>query len=191
MPRLLRLTATSWTIRFQGSGSVIASTKRRARKAPRRCGEVSSQSNAIMTGSFQAIGRKIETFAHEMSALLTLHHAYAGDHKVLQDSLEEAACDAEAQIACQDRLINKVPGGHSSDFYAVAVKQLPRLGEKQIKFYENQDKKLKALQKSASKEQNDVLGVFEAASADFQKLLADASQASLQAALAGPAQDAG
>ncbi|MGO9545992.1 MAG: hypothetical protein ACLPPF_14525 [Rhodomicrobium sp.] len=142
-----------------------------------------SQSNAIMTGSFQAIGRKIEAFAQEMAVLLTLHHAYAGDLKALQDSLEEAGRDAEAQISLHDRLANKVPMLEPRDFYAVAVKQLPPLGEKQVKFYETQDKKLKALQKSATKEQNDVLGVFEAASEDFQKLLAEASQASLQAAL--------
>jgi hypothetical protein len=140
------------------------------------------QSNAIMTGSFQSIGRKIESFAQEMSTLLALHHAYAGDHKALQDSLEEAAQDAEAQIARHDRLINKVPSLEGRESYAIGVKQLPPLSEKQIKFYESQDKKLKALQKSAQKEQNDVLGVFEAASADFQKLLADASQASLQIA---------
>jgi len=142
------------------------------------------QSNAIMTGSFQAIGRKIENFAQEMSALLALHHAYASGHKAFQDGLEEAARDAEAAIAAHDRLINKVPGRDSREIYSIAVKLLPPLGENQIKFYETQEKKLKALQKSAQKEQGDVLGVFEAASADFQKLLAGASQASLQAALA-------
>jgi hypothetical protein len=140
------------------------------------------QSNAIMTGSFQSIGRKIESFAQEMSALLALHHAYAGDHKALQESLEEAAQDAEAQVARHDRLINKVPSPECRDTYAIGVKLLPPLSGKQIKFYESQDKKLKALQKSAQKEQEDVLGVFEAASADFQKLLAEASQASLHAA---------
>ncbi len=142
-----------------------------------------SQSNAIMTGSFQAIGRKIESFAHEMSALLTLHHAYAGDYKAFQEGLEEAARDAEAEIAARDRIVNKAPGRDGREIYSIAVKQLPALSEKQIKFYETQEKKLKALQKSAQKEQSDALGVFEAASADFQKLLADASQVSLQAAL--------
>ncbi len=73
--------------------------------------------------------------------------------------------------------------GNAGGIYSIAVKQLPALSEKQIKFYETQEKKLKALQKSAQKEQSDALGVFEAASADFQKLLADASQVSLQAAL--------
>jgi hypothetical protein len=164
----------------------FASARAGSTEALRR---ILSQSNAIMTGSFQAIGRKIENFAHEMSALLTLHHAYAGDCKALQDSLEEAARDAEAQIAAQGRLLNKLPSRDTRDLYAMAVKQLPPLGEKQIKFYETQDKKLKALQKSASKEQSDVLGVFEAASADFQQLLADASQASLNAALAAPPED--
>lgn len=149
-----------------------------------------SQSNAIVTGSFQAIGRKIENFSHEMAALLTLHHAYAGDYKALQDSLEEGARDAEARIGAYDRLINKVPG-RDREIYSIAVKQLPPLGEKQIKFYEAQEKKLKALQKSAQKEQSDVLGIFEAASADFQKLLADASQASLQAALSSPQRNPG
>jgi hypothetical protein len=144
--------------------------------------QILSQSNAIMTGSFQSIGRKIESFAHEMSALLALHHAYAGHHKALQDSLEEAAQEAEAQIARHGRLINKVPSPDYSESYAIGVKQLPPLSGKQIKFFESQDKRLKALQKSAQKEQEDILGVFEAASADFQKLLAEASQASLQVA---------
>jgi hypothetical protein len=150
--------------------------------------QILSQSNAIMTGSFQSIARKIESFAQEMCILLALHHAYAGDRKALQDGLEEAVQDAEVQIAQHDRLMNKVRSFESRDSYAVAVKQLPPLGEKQVKFYESQDKKLKALQKSAQKEQNDALGVFEAASADFQKLLAEVSQASLQAgAGSGPA----
>jgi len=142
-----------------------------------------SQSNASMTGAFQAIGRKIENFAHEMSALLTLHHAYAGDYKAFQEALEEAARDAEAEIAVRERLINKVPGRDGREIYSIVVRQLPALSEKQVKFYETQEKKLKALQKSVQKEQSDALGVFEAASADFQKLLSDASQASLQAAL--------
>ncbi|MFZ0571395.1 MAG: hypothetical protein WAM63_13015 [Rhodomicrobium sp.] len=150
-----------------------------------------SQSNAIMTGSFQAISRKIDDFAHEMSVLLTLHHAYAGYHKAFQEGLEEGARDAEAEIAARERLINKVLGRDGREICSVAVKQLPALGEKQIKFYETQEKKLKALQKSAQKEQNDALGVFEAASADFQKLLADASQASLQAALPSWPKDRG
>jgi hypothetical protein len=147
--------------------------------------QILSQSNAIMTGSFQAIGRKLESFAQEMSALLALHHTYASGHKALQDSLEETARDAEAQITRHDRLINKVPSPEGRESYALGVKQLPPLSGKQIKFYESQDKKLKALQKSAQKEQEDVLGVFETASADFQKLLAEASQASLRIA-AGP-----
>jgi hypothetical protein len=140
------------------------------------------QSNAIMTGSFQSIGRKIESFAQEMSALLTLHQTYAGEQRALQHSLEEAAQDAEAQIAVHDRLINKVSSPEGRESYAIGVKHLPPVSETHIKFYESQDKKLKALQKSAHKEQNDALGVFEAASADFQKLLAEVSQASLQAA---------
>jgi hypothetical protein len=144
--------------------------------------QILSQSNAIMTGSFQSVGRKIESFAQEMSALLALHHAYAGDYKALQDSLEETAQEAEAQIARHSRLINKVPSADYRETYAIGVKQLPALSGKQIKYYESQDKKLKALQKSAQKEQEDILGVFEAASADFQKLLAEASHASLQIA---------
>lgn len=144
-----------------------------------------SQSNAIMTGSFQAIGRKIENFAQEMSALLGLHHAYAGDHKAFQDGLEEAAREAEDEIAAYSRLI-KAPGRETREIYAIAFKQLPALREKHVKFYETQEKKLKALQKSAQKEQADVLGIFEEATADFQKLLADASRSSLQAAFAQP-----
>lgn len=148
------------------------------------------QSNAIMTGNFQAINRKIESFAHEMSALLSLHQAYAGDCKALQDGLREAAEDAEAQIAAYDRLLNKVPGPEAGDVYSVAVKTLPPLSERQVKFHETQERKLKALQKAAQKEQGDVLDLFEAASADFSKLLANASRSSLQAALALPCEKA-
>jgi hypothetical protein len=149
-----------------------------------------AQSNAIMTGSFQAVNRKIEDFGHEMSSLLTLHQAYACSLKTLQDSLREAAEDADAQITTHDRLLNKVPGPEALDMYSVAVKSLPPLPEKQVKFYEAQERKLKSLQKNAQKEQGDVLGLFETASADFQKLLAGASQASLQAALAVVCEDA-
>ena len=144
------------------------------------------QSNAIMTGNFQAINRKIESFGHEMSALLNLHQAYAGDRKALQDGLLEAAEDAEAQIAAHDRLLNKVRVSEPGDVYSVAVKTLPPLSDKQVKFHETQERKLKALQKAAQKEQGDVLDLFEAASADFQKLLANASRSSLQAALGLP-----
>ncbi|MBI4725203.1 MAG: hypothetical protein HY765_09565 [Rhodomicrobium sp.] len=86
-------------------------------------------------------------------------------------------------------MVKKVPDRETRDFYTVAVKRLPPLSEKQVKFYESQDKKLKALRKMAQKEQSDVLGVFDAATADFQKLLADASQASLRAALVSPPQN--
>jgi hypothetical protein len=166
-------------------------------KRHRRCSEareqsaealrrILSQSNVIMTGSFKAIGQKLDTFAQEMASLLALHHAYAGEYKDLKDSLEETVRDAEGQLAAHERLIAKVRDPEMRDLYAFAVKQLPALNEKQIKFYEVQDKKLKALQKSAHNEQSDVLGVFDAATADFQQLLAEASQASLEAAL-GPA----
>ena len=150
-----------------------------------------TQSNAIMTGSFHAINRKIEDFGHEMSTLLTLHHAYSSSLKALQDNLVEAQEDADAQIAAHGRLLKKVSGPDNPVMYSVAVKSLPPLPEKQAKFYETQERKLKALQKSAQKEQSDVLGLFETASADFQKLLAGASQASLRAALATVCEDAG
>jgi hypothetical protein len=141
------------------------------------------QSNTIMTGSFQAINRKIEDFSAEMSALLNLHQAYLGSLKTLRDALQEAAEDADAQIAAHSRLLNKTSHPDYVDQYSVAIRSLPPLPEKQIKFYEAQERKLKALQKSAQKEQGDILGLFETASADFQKLLSGASQASLQAAL--------
>ncbi len=86
----------------------------------------------------------------------------------------------------RNRLINKVPGRERADIFAIAAKQLPPLSERQLKFFEAQDRKLKALQKSAQKEQNDVLGIFDAASADFQRLLAEASSASLHAARSPP-----
>ena len=165
-----------------------AAARIRSAEALRR---ILSQSNAIMTGNFQGINRKIESFAQEMSALLNLHQAYGGDRTALQEALREAAEDAEAQIAAYDRLLRKVPGPDTLEVYSVALKTLPPLSEKQLKFYEAQERKLKSLQKSAQKEQSDVLGLFETASADFQKLLADASQASLQAALAVACEDRG
>lgn len=143
------------------------------------------QSNAIMTGSFQTMNRKIESFVHEMAALLNLHQAYVSDCKALQDSLREAADDADAQIEAHARLLCKAPGPENCDGFSIALKSLPPLSEKRLKFYESHERKLKALQKAAQKEQGDVLGLFEAASADFQKLLAGASQASLLAAHAG------
>ncbi len=150
-----------------------------------------SQSNVLMTGSFQAINRKIESFTHEMSALLTLHNAYAGDFRTLVDSLAEAVEDAEAQIAFYDRLLNKARALDTLEVYSVSVKALPALPEKQVKFYETQERKLKSLQKAAQKEQGDILGLFETASADFQTLLASASQASLRAAFAAVCEDCG
>jgi hypothetical protein len=165
-----------------------ASARLRSASALQR---ILGQSNAIMTGSFQAMNRKIENFAHEMSALLNLHQAYVSDFKALQDSLQEAADDADAQIAAHGRLLHKVPGPENCDGYSIALKSLPPLSEKRIKFYEAQERKLKSLQKAAQKEQGDVLGLFEAASADFQKLLAGASQASLRAAHAGTGENPG
>jgi hypothetical protein len=149
------------------------------------------QSNAIVTGSFQAMNRKIESFAHEMSGLLNLHQAYVSDRKALEDALREAADDADAQIAAHGRLLNKVPEPETCDGYSIALRSLPPLSEKRLKFYESQERKLKSLQKAAQKEQGDVLGLFEAASADFQKLLTDASQTSLRAAHAGTCEGPG
>ena len=74
----------------------------------------------------------------------------------------------------------KCRGEVAAEFYAVATKQLPILNEKHVRFHEMNDKKLKSLQKTALKEQGDVIGMLDSASADFQKLLARASQASLQ-----------
>ncbi len=141
-----------------------------------------SQSNAIMTGNFHEIGRKIESFAQEMSELLALHYAYAATRKEAQGNLEQAAREAEDELSAHQRVLAKVPDREAREILAFSVKQLPELSEKHVKFFETQEKKLKALQKDASKEQGDMLGVFETASADFQKLLADASQASLRAA---------
>jgi len=141
-----------------------------------------NQSNSIMTGHFQAIARKVEAFAQEMSILLALHHAYASDQKALLSRLEEIVQDSEAEIAAHERLHRKVRDSGSRDLYAFAFKPLPALSEKHVKFYEAQEKKLKALQKATQKEQRDLLGVFDEASADFQRLLAECSQASLSAA---------
>jgi hypothetical protein len=139
-------------------------------------------SNAIMTGNFQWVSGKIENFSQEMAELLALHHAHASERKILQESLDAAAVDAEAEFARHGRLINKVPSQPLCESFAFGVTALPGVPDKQIKFYETQDKKLKALQKNLHKDRSDVLGMFEAASGEFQRLLLDASQESLKAA---------
>jgi hypothetical protein len=139
------------------------------------------QSNTIMEGNFQAIARKIENHAQEMATLLSLHHAYAGELKALKGSLDEAARNAEHEIGCHQRLANKLPDREALGLYTLSMNSLPELSDKHAKFYEAQERKLKALQKSAHRERDDALGVFDGASVNFQKLLTEASQTSLQA----------
>jgi hypothetical protein len=144
-----------------------------------------NQSNTIMSGNFQSISTKLEGFAEEMASLLRLHHAYAADRKSALERLERMVQDGEAELACHERLANKVRDRDVSELYALTFKPLPDLSEKHAKFYETQEKKLKALQKSLQKEQGDMLGIFDEASADFQRLLAECSRASLAAARMG------
>ncbi len=171
---------------FPGYGKCHRRYAKAREKSTAMLRRILNQTNGIMAGSFQAISGKLANFAQEMAALLALHHTYAGEHQALQSCLDETARDAESEIGAHDRLINKVPGRETADIFAIAAKQLPPLSERQLKFFEAQDRKLKALQKSAQKEQSDVLGIFDAASADFQRLLAEASSASLHAAHSPP-----
>jgi hypothetical protein len=135
-----------------------------------------------MGGNFQAIKRQIDSFAQELALLASLHQAYAGEWRTLSEALAEAARKAENELASYDRLANKVPGRQRAEFCTIAAGQLPSLNERHVKFYENKDRQLKSLQKTVLKEQSDVLGMLDIASAGFEKLLVEASQASLQAA---------
>ena len=69
-----------------------------------------SQTNTIMSGNFQAINNQIDSFSQELAALASLHHTYAGEWKTLSEGLAEATRKAEAELAFNDRLANKVPG---------------------------------------------------------------------------------
>ncbi len=139
-----------------------------------------SQTNTIMSSNFHTINRQIDSYSQELATLASLHHSYAGEWKTLSEGLAVAARKAEAELAAYDRLANKVRIRDAAEYYAIAAGELPALNDKHIRFYETNDKKLKSLQKTALKEQGDVLGMLDSASADFQKLLAGASQASLQ-----------
>jgi hypothetical protein len=151
--------------------------------------KILGQSNTIMAGTFQTISRRVETYAQDVQSLLALHHAYLADYRSLKTSLDEAVSEADAEIAAHDRLANKLPARDVQELNAISVKTLPELSEKHVKFYETHDKRLKALQKSTQKEQNDVLGLFEEASAGFQKLLAEASHTSLRISYTATAEE--
>ncbi len=143
---------------------------------------VVSQANANIASNFQSLDRKLETHGRELAELLDLHHAYAGDCTAMTGSLDEAARSAEAEIARHGRLLSKIADRGALDRYALSVPALPALNEKHARFYENQDKKLKAMQKAVQKEKDESLGVFNSVSGDFEKLLAEAIQASFQTA---------
>lgn len=139
--------------------------------------------NAVVSGSFQSLNRKIEAYAAEVAVLQTLHHAQAGEAIALKANIESAARKAEEEFEWQSRLLNKRSSVAAGECMAFSTRDLTSLNEKHIKFRESQERKLSALQKSVSKEQNAILDVFETASADFQHLLNDASQASLASAM--------
>ncbi len=143
---------------------------------------VLGNANAGIAANFQSIDRKLETCAQELAELAALRDAYAGDCAAFRTALDEAARAGEAGIARHDRLLNKIPDRTALDRYALSAPALPQLNEKHAKFAESQEKKLKALQKTVQKEKNESLGVFEAAAQDFEKLLAEVVQASLQTA---------
>ncbi len=143
------------------------------------------QSNSIVGGASEALNRSIGAYAHEISALQSLGHAYDGERQTLQSELNLAVENAEKSITHAHRLAYKVSAPIADEQFALSTPALPSLNEKHQKSLESHERKLKALQKSAAKEQADILNLFENASADFQKLLDLTGSTSLQAA-AGP-----
>ncbi len=143
---------------------------------------IMNHANANITASFQTIDRKLANHAREMAELLALHHTYAGDYSEMKNRLDDAARSGETDIACHDRLLNKFPDRETIDRYALSVQTLPQLNEKHAKFYENHEKKLKSVRKTVQKERDESLGVFDAVSEDFEKLLAEVAKASLETA---------
>jgi hypothetical protein len=152
---------------------------------------IMNHANASIVSSFQSIDRKLDTHARELAELLALNHDYSGDCSAFRNALDEAARSGEADIACHDRLLNKMPGRDALDSYALSCPSLPPLNEKHAKFYESQEKKFRALQKAVQKEKDESLGVFDSVSADFEKLLAEVAQSSLQTAPLGAIEHTG
>jgi hypothetical protein len=145
-----------------------------------------SNSNAAIAAAFQSVDRKLEICAQELAELAQLHRAYAGDLTAFKNALDNAARDGEDDIARHDRLLNKLSDPSLLDRYALSSPTLPALNEKHVKFVEAHEKKLKAQKKEVQKEKDESFGVFESASEGFEKLIAEAVQASLQIAPASP-----
>jgi hypothetical protein len=143
-------------------------------------------SNAAIASAFQTVDRKLDACAQDLAELAQLHRAYTGDLTAFKDALDDAARDGEDDIARHDRLLNKLPDRSILDRYALSAPALPVMNEKHVKFVEAQEKKLKALKKEVQKEKDESFGVFESASEGFEKLIAEAVQASLQIAPASP-----
>jgi hypothetical protein len=141
-----------------------------------------NQTNGGIVANSQSIDRKLDDYSREAAELLALHYAYAGDLSVWKNKLDDAVENGEADIACHYRLLNKVSDRDANEHYALSAQSLPPLNEKHARFYKGQEKKFKELQKAVQKEKDESLGVFDAASADFEKLLAEAIHASLQTA---------
>jgi hypothetical protein len=144
---------------------------------------VLSAANSSLAANFQPIDRKLDRYAEELAELATLRDDYTADCAAFSIALEEGAREGEAEIARHDRLFNKLPDRTALERYALSAPALPQLNERSFRFIQIQEKKLKALQKAIQKEKDESLGMFEAASGDFEKLLAEAVQASLQTTL--------
>ncbi len=104
--------------------------------------------------------------------------------------LDEAARNGESEIARHGRLLSKMADREALDRYALSVPSLLGLNDKHARFYESQEKKLKALKKAVQKEKNESLGVFNSVSDDFEKLLTEAIQASFQTGSPAPLENA-
>jgi hypothetical protein len=139
-----------------------------------------SRTNTSILANFQTIDRKLDDYSREAAELLALHYAYSGDLSAWKHKLDDTVEAGEADIACHDRLLKKVSDRDALDCYALTTQALPPLNEKHVLFYKGQEKKFKDLQKAVQKEKNESLGVLDAASADFERLLAEAVQSSLR-----------
>jgi hypothetical protein len=152
---------------------------------------VLSGANSSVAANFHSIDRKLDRCAEELAELAALRDDYAADSASFSIALGEAAREGEAGIARHDRLFNKLPDRTALDRYALSAPALPRLNERRSSFVESQEKKLKALRKAVQKEKDESLGILEAAAQDFEKLLAEAVQASLQTTPPGDPDGAG
>jgi hypothetical protein len=135
------------------------------------------EANDITSGAVQGAAKKLEAFAHEVEVLRSLHQSFDGERNALAAALERAAVDGEHEVMHSLRLTRKLVA--AEDVAALAVKALPELPEHQPKLLASHERKLASLRRSLSKEQDELLQMFETATGAFQKLLSEAAQTGL------------